>query len=61
MSAEARWSPPHQCPDCRGPSRSYKGNHHGWRCDGCVDTAIGLHRAPTLAERRAAHYAQTRT
>jgi hypothetical protein len=39
-------SPPGSCPDCGGPSLSFKGSRHGWRCARCVEHAIGLDRDP---------------
>jgi hypothetical protein len=27
---------PHQCWDCGGPCREYKGSVHEWRCQACV-------------------------
>jgi tRNA(Ile2) C34 agmatinyltransferase TiaS len=32
---------PHICPDCGGRSLNCKGSVHGWRCNACVDAAIG--------------------
>jgi hypothetical protein len=38
----AEESEPGRCPDCAGPSATYRGHVHKWRCAGCVEVAIGL-------------------
>lgn len=46
MSAMAPLSEHGVCPDCGGPSRSWKGSHHAWRCTSCVNKAIRLDVPP---------------
>lgn len=46
MSEMARRSQPGTCPDCGGPSRTWKGNHHKWRCVGCTQAAVGVPLPP---------------
>lgn len=41
-------SPAGTCPDCRGRSRTWKGNVHAWRCTRCVEDAIGLDNRPAV-------------
>lgn len=35
------------CPDCDGPSRTFKGNVHKWRCIDCIELVVGADRPPT--------------
>jgi ribosomal protein L37AE/L43A len=36
MRGMAARSQPGVCPDCGGPSLTYKGHHHAWRCTACI-------------------------
>ena len=37
MSEMAARSQPGTCPDCGGPSLTYRGHHHKYRCGACIN------------------------
>ena len=43
---QARPSARYVCPDCQGPSASYKGIVHKWRCRECVAYVLGIEQRP---------------
>ena len=49
----------HACSGCGRPTVRYRGTVHGFTCDACMSTRIGLDRGPTRHQRRSSYFIES--
>lgn len=49
----------HACSGCGKPTIRWRGTVHGYTCDSCMTTRIGLDREPTRFQRRSSYFIES--